>query len=256
MSGQHWVIVTTSEAMARQADVALAAICAANGGDDPPNLRAAYDLDPEAFAKLIEALVALGAQVDADLIQLAGLRPLDELLLVIHTRAQLVDTDHGARHRVNSESLTPTKAKGPNIMATITNVVLTDDLDGTEATGTIAFGLDGQAYEIDLHDPNAEAMRAGFARYIEVARKVAASQPARRGRKPGTTSRGGGGSTVPPASFRPPVASANGDRPLTADERAQLREWAAGRPDVKVAERGRIAASVVAEWRASTGRRS
>lgn len=76
----HWVIVTTSEAMRRQADEALAAICAANGGDDPPNLRAAYDLDPAAFAKLIEALVSLGARVDADLIQLAGLRPLDELL--------------------------------------------------------------------------------------------------------------------------------------------------------------------------------
>jgi hypothetical protein len=85
MSGQHWVIVTTAEAMRKQADVALAAICAANGGDDPPNLRAAYDLDPEAFAKLIEALVALGAQVEPDLIQLAGLRPLDDLLLVIHT---------------------------------------------------------------------------------------------------------------------------------------------------------------------------
>lgn len=76
----HWVIVTTSEAMRQQADDALAAICAANGGEDPPNLRAAYDLDPEAFAKLIEALVSLGARVDADLIQLAGLRPLDELL--------------------------------------------------------------------------------------------------------------------------------------------------------------------------------
>ncbi|MGB6499936.1 MAG: hypothetical protein WBG19_00840 [Thermoplasmata archaeon] len=74
------MIVTTSEAMRRQADEALAAISAANGGDDPPNLRAAYDLDPEAFAKLIEALVALGARVEPDLIQLAGLRPLDELL--------------------------------------------------------------------------------------------------------------------------------------------------------------------------------
>jgi nucleoid-associated protein Lsr2 len=134
-------------------------------------------------------------------------------------------------------------------MATITNVVLTDDLDGTEATGTVRFGLDGQLYEIDLNDPNAQAMRDAFARYVEVARKIAASQPAKRGRKPGTTSRGGGGSTVPPASFRPPTV--NGNQPLTADERAQLREWAATRPDVKVAERGRIAASVVAEWRAS-----
>ncbi|MGB6499935.1 MAG: Lsr2 family protein, partial [Thermoplasmata archaeon] len=81
-------------------------------------------------------------------------------------------------------------------MATITNVILTDDLDGGEATGTIGFALDGQPYEIDLNDPNAEALRGSLARYIEVARKVAAGKPARRGRKPGTTSRGGGGSTV------------------------------------------------------------
>jgi hypothetical protein len=137
-------------------------------------------------------------------------------------------------------------------MATITNVILTDDLDGTEATGTIRFALDGQPYEIDLNDPNAEALRGSLARYIEVARKAANGQPTRRGRKPGSTSRGGGGSSAPAATFRPPVA-ANGDQPLTAAERAELRAWAETQPDVKVAERGRIAASVIAEWRAATG---
>ena len=91
MSG-HWVIVTTAEAMRQQADAALAAICAANGGDDPPNLRAAYDLDPEAFAKLIEALLALGAQVAPDLIQLAGIKPLDDLLGLSTSYAPIVET--------------------------------------------------------------------------------------------------------------------------------------------------------------------
>lgn len=141
-------------------------------------------------------------------------------------------------------------------MTTITNVILIDDLDGGEASGTVRFALDGQPYEIDLSDPNAEALRGSLARYIEAGRKAANGQPTRRGRKPGTTSRGGGGSTVLTDPFRPAGATPNGDQPLTADERAELRAWAAQQPDVKVAERGRIAASTVAEWRAATGRRS
>jgi Lsr2 len=35
-------------------------------------------------------------------------------------------------------------------------VVLTDDLDGTEATQTITFTIDGQEYEIDLSDENVQ----------------------------------------------------------------------------------------------------
>ena len=109
----------------------------------------------------------------------------------------------------------------------------------------------GQPYEIDLNEPNAEALRGSLARYINAGRKAANGQPTRRGRKPGTgtTARG---SAVPAAAFRPPAV--NGDQPLTAAERTQLREWAATRPNVKVAERGRIAATVIAEWRAATGR--
>lgn len=137
-------------------------------------------------------------------------------------------------------------------MTTITNVILIDDLDGGEASGTVRFALDGQPYEIDLSDPNAEALRGSLARYIEAGRKAANGQPTRRGSRPrggnaGTIARG-----VPAAAFRPP--DVNGDQPLTPAERAQLREWAATRPDVKVAERGRIAATVIAEWRAATGR--
>jgi hypothetical protein len=79
MSG-HWFMITTSEAMRQQADDALAAIAAANGGEEPENLRAAYDIDPAAFAKLIEALVALGARVDDEMIRLAGIRPIGEQL--------------------------------------------------------------------------------------------------------------------------------------------------------------------------------
>ena len=45
-------------------------------------------------------------------------------------------------------------------MATRTEVVLVDDLDGeTPASTTVAFALDRIEYELDLSDENAAAMR-------------------------------------------------------------------------------------------------
>jgi hypothetical protein len=38
-------------------------------------------------------------------------------------------------------------------------VSLVDDLDGTEAEGTVEFGLDGVSYQIDLSTDNAEELR-------------------------------------------------------------------------------------------------
>lgn len=45
-------------------------------------------------------------------------------------------------------------------MATRTVIELIDDLDGSEATETVRFGLDGTEYEIDLAGQNAEASAA------------------------------------------------------------------------------------------------
>ena len=44
-------------------------------------------------------------------------------------------------------------------MAQKVNIVLVDDLDGTEATETVTFGLDGVSYEIDLSAANATRLR-------------------------------------------------------------------------------------------------
>jgi len=76
----HWVIITSREALGRQARAALDAITEANGGVEPTRLRDAYDIAPLAFASLIEALVNLGADVDPELVRLADIRPLEELL--------------------------------------------------------------------------------------------------------------------------------------------------------------------------------
>jgi hypothetical protein len=70
-------------------------------------------------------------------------------------------------------------------MAQKVNIVLVDDIDGSEATETVSFGLDGTTYEIDLNDDNAAALRDALGPYIGHGRKV--GNAARRGRRPAAT---------------------------------------------------------------------
>ena len=99
-------------------------------------------------------------------------------------------------------------------MAQKVNIVLVDDLDGTEATQTVTFGLDGTTYEIDLNDANADALREAVSGYVGHARKVTGG---RRGRK----------------------ASGGSSSSNTKD----VREWAKAQ-GMEVSERGRISADV------------
>jgi hypothetical protein len=50
-------------------------------------------------------------------------------------------------------------------------VTLFDDIDGSEAAETIAFGLDGKSYEIDLNQSNAKKLRKALEPYVEAGRK-------------------------------------------------------------------------------------
>lgn len=84
-------------------------------------------------------------------------------------------------------------------MARKTRIVLTDALDGSAATLTVDFALDGVTYEIDLNDENAQKLGDEFAAWAEHAWRVGSR--ARRG-----TSRG------------------------RSDERKRIREWAQARP--------------------------
>ena len=96
-------------------------------------------------------------------------------------------------------------------MAQKVNIVLIDDIDGTEADETISFGLDGANYEIDLKAANAKKLRNALAPYVGHARKV-------------TTRRSGGRRTA---------AKTGGATP------AEIREW--GRKNgFEVSERGRV----------------
>jgi hypothetical protein len=112
-----------------------------------------------------------------------------------------------------SHSRGPSNAK-EKTMAQKVNIVLVDDLDGTEATETVTFGLDGTTYEIDLNDANAAALREAMSGYVGHARKVTGG--ARRGRK-----------------------AAGSSTSNTKD----VREWAKAQ-GMDVSERGRISADV------------
>lgn len=102
-------------------------------------------------------------------------------------------------------------------MAQKVNIILVDDLDGSEATETVSFGLDGTSYEIDLNDSNAAALREALSGYVGHARKVVGGT--RRGRR---TSSGSAGS---------------------ASNTKDVREWAKSQ-GMEVSERGRISADV------------
>lgn len=107
-------------------------------------------------------------------------------------------------------------------MAQKVNIVLVDDLDGSEATQTVAFGLDGASYEIDLNDAHAEELREALAGYIGHARKAAGA--ARRG------GRRSSGATSSAAATGGPSAK-------------EIREWARDN-GFDVPERGRVSAEV------------
>lgn len=104
-------------------------------------------------------------------------------------------------------------------MAQKVQIVLEDDIDGSEATQTISFALDGSNYEIDLNDQNAEALRGALAPYLGHARKVTAA------RRVGRKSSGGAGKSESGASSR------------------EIRDWARSN-GYKVPDRGRIPSDV------------
>lgn len=67
-------------------------------------------------------------------------------------------------------------------MSTRTIVELIDDLDGTPATETITFSLDGKEYEIDLNDDHARGLRSLVSPWAEHARKVSSTPSRARSR--------------------------------------------------------------------------
>ena len=118
-------------------------------------------------------------------------------------------------------------------MAQQTTVRFIDDLDGSEASGTFDFNLDGRNYEIDLSDENAAKLRDAMSPFIDAARKAG-------GRSSG---RGRGREKSQPAAEKP----ARSNR----EETHAIRLWAREHGH-KVNDRGRIPKSVVEAYQAAS----
>lgn len=96
-------------------------------------------------------------------------------------------------------------------------ILLEDDLDGSDASETVSFAMDGVTYEIDLNDSNAAKLRADLGPFILKARRSGRARTA-------VTSGRAGGKT----------------------DRAQLtamREWAR-KKGYKVSDRGRVSQEI------------
>ncbi|MGI9093476.1 MAG: histone-like nucleoid-structuring protein Lsr2 [Mycobacteriales bacterium] len=107
-------------------------------------------------------------------------------------------------------------------MAQKVQILLIDDLDGGTADETIAFAMDGTAYEIDLSKQNAAGLRDAMATYVAHARKA--------GRGRAVANVGGG--------------RRRGGASIDREQAKAIRSWAR-KNGHKVSERGRIAADVV-----------
>jgi hypothetical protein len=115
------------------------------------------------------------------------------------------------------------------IVARVTQVSLVDDLDGSAASDTVSFSLDGRQYQLDLSEKNAAKLRDALAPFITSARRT------RGGRR-----RSGGDPKMT-------------QRPATDRERTTaIREWARQHGH-KVADRGRIPSSVVEAYEKEAG---
>lgn len=68
-------------------------------------------------------------------------------------------------------------------MAQKVEVVLVDDIDGSEAKETVTFGLDARYYEVDLSDTNAKELREALKKYVRKGRAIAPPSPQNEARQ-------------------------------------------------------------------------
>jgi hypothetical protein len=124
-------------------------------------------------------------------------------------------------------------------MAQQTTVRFVDDLDGSEASGTVNFGLDGRRYEIDLSEANAARLREALAPFVGVARAAGGRRSAGR-----SSGRGRGARQSVAAAQSTPARSSR-------NETAASRQWAREHGH-QVSDRGRIAKSIMKAYRAAS----
>ena len=100
-------------------------------------------------------------------------------------------------------------------MATKKIVILTDDMDGGDASRTVTFSFHGTNYEIDLNDTHVENLTAALEPFINAARKIG------RGRNQKGTSKTG--------------------------DLAAVRSWARDQ-GMQISDRGRVSSKILTAY--------
>lgn len=113
-------------------------------------------------------------------------------------------------------------------MARKTQIELIDDFDGSPATQTVNFAVDGVSYEIDLNDQNAASLRKAIGRWTDQGRRVGGRRTSR--------SQPNGVSTASPNTGRQDLAA--------------VREWARSHGHT-VSDRGRVPQAVLEAYEAA-----
>lgn len=103
---------------------------------------------------------------------------------------------------------------------------LVDDLDGSQADGTVRFGWEGVEYELDLSQGNAEKFHSDIEKYISAARR--ASRGATPHKKSGKAPK-----NLPPAQ---------------REQLEAVRTWARSQGH-EVSSRGRVPAAIMELFR-------
>ncbi|WP_241987539.1 Lsr2 family protein [Cryobacterium sp. MDB2-33-2] len=101
-----------------------------------------------------------------------------------------------------------------------TITILEDDLDGTEASETISFALDGTEYAIDLNTAHAKELRTALTKFTAVARKSGKARTTRNSTPSGVDTK-------------------------------TIRAWAVAN-NIPVPDRGRLRPDVIASYNAAS----
>ncbi|QWF78616.1 histone-like nucleoid-structuring protein Lsr2 [Amycolatopsis sp. CA-230715] len=116
-------------------------------------------------------------------------------------------------------------------MAQKISVQMLDDIDGSEATQTVPFALDGVSYEIDLSDDNAARLRDELAVYVGAGQRV-------------------GGRKIRLATGQSAAEGSSTTTTADRERNRQIRVWAQEN-GYEVAERGRLSGEIVSAYEAA-----
>ncbi len=148
--------------------------------------------------------------------------------VIVNTRLSQASAEHLAEQIEGIlQSSLADFARGDGAMAQ--NVMLIDDLDGSEASETVSYTGDGQEYEIDLSEANVKKFKEALAPFLEKSRPVE-RQPVLMA----TPIRGSG-------SRR---SRSTGSSRGTRTDLPEIRAWAESQ-GMRVSSRGRIKQTIV-----------